>query len=76
MKITKVLGDDKFEIRVDPVKKNLPMNFGACHDYVLFNNWTWLFCDDDVSVPSEFGCSNVVKIPVSVQVPIRMMDAF
>lgn len=74
MKITKALGDNKFEIRVDPIEKNHTLNYGACHDYVLFSYSAWLYCDDGVSVPTgKGGSTNIVEIPSSVQVPIRMM---
>lgn len=75
VKITKVLGNDNYEVHVEPIKtRNHPINFGVCHDYALFSSQGFLYCEDGVSIKfSSGGSSNTLPITRSVQIPIRVM---
>jgi hypothetical protein len=75
VKITKVLGDDKYEIKVDPINTSThPIIIGACHDYALFASWTYLFTEDGVSIKNaKGGSNNTLAVSTSVQIPIRVM---
>src|SRR6478735_1340582 len=75
MKITKVLGDNKYEVRVEPFDTNThPINFGVAHDYVLFSTYTSLFTEGDARIPMKYGgTTNTLQVPSSVQLNIRIM---
>lgn len=77
-KITKVLGDDNYEIHVDPIKNNThPINVGVCHDYALFGHYTHLECEMNSGARIPYGTgggtTNILPVSVSVQMPIRAM---
>lgn len=76
VKITKDLGNNKYEIEVTPVDtKNHILNFGVAHDYVLFSTYTAIYTDDNVRIkdPAGGGSSNMLPILASIQIPIKMM---
>ena len=75
-KITKDLGNNKYEIELTPVDtSNHVLNFGVAHDYVLFSTYTGICTDGGVQIkdPVSGGCSNMLPILASVQIPIKMM---
>ncbi len=73
--ITKDLGDNNFEIHVDPVDTNKdPILFGVCHDYALFSTYTSLTTVGGLMIKSPRGHkTNLIDIKASVQIPIRAM---
>ncbi len=75
VKITKVLGDDNYEVHIDPINtKTHPINFGVCHDYALFSCTGSLFTKDGLMIRNpQGGGSNILPIARTVQVPIRVM---
>jgi hypothetical protein len=75
MKITKVLGDNKYEVCIDPVDTDkCPINFGVAHDYVLFSNRSYLYTDGETRIKTEFGgTTNCLPYKTSLQIPIREM---
>jgi hypothetical protein len=75
VKITKVLGNDNYEVHIEPIEtNNHPIVFGVCHDYALFSASSSLFCESGVMIPSKTGGScNILPISHSIQIPIRVM---
>jgi len=74
MQIINQLNDTDFVIRVQPKKRN-GTHIVVAHDYVNFFGEMGLYTDIDVYNKSITGpnalCSNVVSVPMNVQVPIR-----
>jgi hypothetical protein len=69
-KITKDLGNNKYEIEVTPVDTNNHTTIiGVAHDYVLFSSYGHLYTKDGLLIKS----SNTVPIQVSLQIPIVRM---
>lgn len=76
-KIVKVLGNNHYEIKVTPIKRNDPIVVGVAHDYALFSNNSHLFTEYPLTIPSETGrgSSNILPIRSTVQIPINAMGS-
>lgn len=74
VKITKVLGNDNYEVHIDPIDtKKHPINIGVCHDYALFSTSSILFSEGCMIPTSGGGSVNILPISTHVQVPIKVM---
>lgn len=73
-KITKVLGNDKYEVHIPPVDKSKPIVAGVAHDYFSVMGRTYISTEHPLMLRTERGGGiNILDIEVSVQIPIRAM---
>lgn len=74
-KITKVLGDNRYEVEIDPVDVKTDQTIiGVAHDYVLCWHWTSIQTANGVMIKDSKGsASNNLNIRAAVQIPIRVM---
>jgi hypothetical protein len=74
-KITKDLGNNKYEVVIDDVDTNTnPTVVGVAHDYVLFSGWTNISTEHPLMLKTPGGGgSNVRPIKTVIQIPIKIM---
>lgn len=74
IKVLEVLGDNKYVVEIEPIDTNTyPTTFGVAHDYVLFSSWSYLYADKAIFKHNTGGASNIIPVPVKIQIPIKVM---
>ena len=69
MKFIKQLSDNQFVVEMDKEDLDKDIRIKIMHDYVQIDGRDW-HCED-YQVKGPYGCANVVRNRVSIQIPIR-----